>query len=215
MSAFEKAKISQIRAAREVDWVSAYEELLPKVYHYFCLRLGDRLEAEDLTAATFERAWRDRARYRNDLGTFTNWLFGIARYVAIAHFRQDKPETRIPERMAEAVDRPTEEAAARQEEFERLAAMLISLPAREREIFSKPKSVLPQTKYQPRQPQGGEQHQPYSHFECQALETDKDAEHCQSATQRRDNGYALQVAAFHAAGIVHGRGISQSPRKIR
>ena len=62
MSAFEKAKISQVSAAAEVDWASTYQELLPKVYHYFCLRIGDRLEAEDLTAATFERAWRDRER---------------------------------------------------------------------------------------------------------------------------------------------------------
>jgi RNA polymerase sigma-70 factor (ECF subfamily) len=136
MSAFEKAKVSQMGATTAIDWVSAYEELLPKVYHYFCLRLGDRLEAEDLTAATFERAWRDRERYRKDLGTFTNWLFGIARHVAISHFRQDKPETHIPERMAEAGNRPTEEAAAGQEEFERLTGMLTSLPEREREIFS-------------------------------------------------------------------------------
>ena len=30
------------------------------------------MEAEDLTAATFERAWRDREQYQKDLGTFTN-----------------------------------------------------------------------------------------------------------------------------------------------
>lgn len=90
MSAFEKAKLAQLNAAADVDWASAYEELLPKVYHYFCLRIGDRVEAEDLTAATFERAWRDRERYRHDLGTFTNWLFGIARHVAITYFRQNK-----------------------------------------------------------------------------------------------------------------------------
>src|SRR5512145_3507375 len=90
MSAFEKAKLTQISAATDIDWASAYEELLPKVYHYFCLRVGDRLEAEDLTAATFERAWRDRERYRKDLGTFTNWLFGIAHHVVVTHFRRNK-----------------------------------------------------------------------------------------------------------------------------
>lgn len=77
MSTFEKAKIAQSTSAAELDWADVYEELLPSVYHYFCLRSGDRLEAEDLTAATFERAWRDRGRYRKDLGTFTNWLFVI------------------------------------------------------------------------------------------------------------------------------------------
>lgn len=136
MSAFEKAELAQIAARAEIDWALAYEELLPKVYHYFCLRIGDRLEAEDLTAATFERAWRDRERYQKDLGTFTNWLFGIARHVAIAHFRRNEPGHVLAEPDTDVAYRPTEEAASRQEEFERLASMLTSLPEREREIFS-------------------------------------------------------------------------------
>jgi len=136
MSTFEKAKIAQMTASTDIDWASAYEELLPRVYHYFCLRVGDRLEAEDLTAATFERAWRDRERYRKDLGTFTNWLFGIARHVTITHFRQNRQGQVITEPTTAEVYRPTEETAAHQEEFERLASLLTSLPEREREIFS-------------------------------------------------------------------------------
>jgi RNA polymerase sigma-70 factor, ECF subfamily len=136
MSALGKAKIAQRAATTEIDWTAVYEELLPRVYHYFCLRVGDPLEAEDLTAATFERAWRNRERYRNDLGTFTNWLFGIARHVTITHFRQYRQAQTIPEQEAESVHRPTEETATRQEEFERLSSMLGSLPARDREIFS-------------------------------------------------------------------------------
>jgi RNA polymerase sigma-70 factor (ECF subfamily) len=136
MSAFGKAKLAQINASADIDWASAYEELLPKVYHYFCLRIGDRVEAEDLTAATFERAWRDRERYRNDLGTFTNWLFGIAHHVAITYFRQNKHEEALADPAIDVIDRPTEDTATRQEEFERLASMLTALPEREREIFS-------------------------------------------------------------------------------
>ncbi len=136
MSALGKAKIAQRAATTEIDWTAVYEELLPRVFHYLCLRVGDPLEAEDLTAATFERAWRDRERYRNDLGTFTNWLFGIARHVTITHFRQYRQAQTIPEQEAESIHRPTEESATRQEEFERLASMLGSLPARDREIFS-------------------------------------------------------------------------------
>ena len=136
MSAFGKAKIAQITATTEIGWASAYEELLPRVYHYFCLRIGDRLEAEDLTAATFERAWRDREKYRKDLGAFTNWLFGIARHVLITHYRQNQQKPIATERGAVGASRPLEEDAARREEFERLASMLASLPEREREIFS-------------------------------------------------------------------------------
>jgi RNA polymerase sigma-70 factor, ECF subfamily len=137
MSAFGKVKITRVVASTEIDWSSAYEQLLPRVYHYFCLRTGDKLEAEDLTAATFERAWRDRERYRNDLGAFTNWPFGIARYVLITHYRQNNQEhLAIDETNFETPSRPLEEDASPKEEFEQLVAMLGSLPEREREIFS-------------------------------------------------------------------------------
>lgn len=135
MGTFENAETAHRVAATDIDWASAYQELLPKVYHYFCLRTGDSLEAEDLTAATFERAWRDRARYQKDIGTVTNWIFGIARHVAITHFRQKEHRQALTQANTEEY-RPTEEAAARQQEFDRLASLLTTLSEREREIFS-------------------------------------------------------------------------------
>jgi RNA polymerase sigma-70 factor, ECF subfamily len=136
MSAIEKAKITREATISDVDWVTIYEELLPKVYHYFCLRTGNMWEAEDLTAETFERAWRDRGRYRQDHGTFTDWLFGIARHVVITHFRKNKQGKNIAEPNPGATPRPTEEATTRQEEFKRFAGLISSLPDREREILS-------------------------------------------------------------------------------
>ena len=136
MKVFEKAKIARETTISEVHWAKIYEELLPKVYHYFCLRTGNQWEAEDLTAETFERAWRDRRRYRQDLGTFTHWLFGIARHVAISHFRKKEPGENNVDPASDAAPRPTEETAVRQEEFLRLSSLLTSLPEREREIFS-------------------------------------------------------------------------------
>lgn len=136
MSSFNRAKAAPIAITQDVDWGLAYEELLPKVYHYFCLRTGDRLEAEDLTAATFERAWRDRERYRKDLGAFSQWLFGIARHLVITHYRHNQPEHLIESAGTDAILRPTEETAANEQEFERLASILALLPDREQEIFS-------------------------------------------------------------------------------
>jgi hypothetical protein len=128
MKVFEKAKITCETTISEVNWAKIYEELLPKVYHYFCLRTGNPWEAEDLTAETFERAWRDRRRYRQDLGTFTHWLFGIARHVVITHFRKNEQGENIADPTSEAAPRPTEETAARQEEFLRLVSLLASCP---------------------------------------------------------------------------------------
>src|SRR5262245_38406917 len=75
-------------SAGAVDWDEAYAEALPRVYNFFRYRVGPGPEAEDLTAATFERAWQARHRYRRDLGGFSTWLFAIARNLAVDHYRR-------------------------------------------------------------------------------------------------------------------------------
>jgi len=74
-------------ATQPVDWDAVFTALLPKVYRYFCYRVGEGALAEDLTATTFEKAWTKRTRYRRDLSSFATWVFTIARNVATDHFR--------------------------------------------------------------------------------------------------------------------------------
>ena len=50
--------------AAEPDWDQVYAEQLPRVLNFFRYRLGDTADVEDLTARTFEKAWRARHRYR-------------------------------------------------------------------------------------------------------------------------------------------------------
>jgi RNA polymerase sigma-70 factor, ECF subfamily len=72
---------------RELDWNSVYRDQLPRLYNYFRFRTGRDADVEDLTARTFEKAWKARDRYRRDLSGFSTWLFSIARNVAIDHLR--------------------------------------------------------------------------------------------------------------------------------
>src|SRR5918999_5159807 len=73
--------------AAEPDWEQVYAEQLPRVLNFFRYRLGDTADAEDLTARTFEKAWRARDRYRRDVAGFSTWLLTIARNVAIDYLR--------------------------------------------------------------------------------------------------------------------------------
>jgi RNA polymerase sigma-70 factor (ECF subfamily) len=136
MSSSSKALPAGMAVITAVDWSAAYQELLPRVFHYFCLRTGDAAEAEDLTSATFERAWKGRMRFRQDRGGFERWLFGIARHVAITHFRRRRRAESAVDLPEHSTWRPIEEAATRRQQFHRLAALLDRLPAREREIFA-------------------------------------------------------------------------------
>jgi RNA polymerase sigma factor (sigma-70 family) len=76
--------------AADPDWDQVYAEQLPRVLNFFRYRVGDMAEAEDLTARTFEKAWRARRRYRSDLAGFATWLLTIARNVAIDHLRAQR-----------------------------------------------------------------------------------------------------------------------------
>jgi RNA polymerase sigma-70 factor, ECF subfamily len=123
-------------AATEADWDALYSEQLPRVYNFFRYRIGDGPEAEDLTADTFERAWRARHRYRRELAGFTTWLFTIAQRVAIDHHRRRR--THLPLEAAEGIAAgPTpEDLAVARSDGEKLARLLERLPARERELVA-------------------------------------------------------------------------------
>jgi RNA polymerase sigma-70 factor, ECF subfamily len=119
-----------------LDWEAVYWERMPKIYNFFRYRLGDDALAEDLTATTFEKAWRFRERYRSDLGAFSTWLFTIARNVAHDHFRRYQKAVELDENHATSGQRPVEDAIQREGEFARLSCLLAQLTIREREIIA-------------------------------------------------------------------------------
>jgi len=120
----------------EINWEAAYKEYLPRVYNFFRYRVSNEALAEDLTAATFEKAWRGRSRFRRDLSAFSTWLFTIARNVAADHFRrrgQDVPLEAVHEQPDPAT---LEETVQHNQDFAQLRAVLSQLPVRERELIA-------------------------------------------------------------------------------
>lgn len=122
--------------AEEIDWEAAYKEYLPRVYNFFRYRLNDEPLVEDLTAATFEKAWRGRSRFRRDLSAFSTWLFTIARNVATDHFRRREREIALDAIPEQADVASLEETVQRNHEFARLSKLLAQLPVRERELIA-------------------------------------------------------------------------------
>lgn len=122
--------------AQEVDWEAVYAEQLPRVYNYFRYQVRDGAAAEDLTATTFEKAWRYRQRYRRDLAAFSTWLFTIARRVTADYFRRHRDEIPLEDLHGRAIDDSVEEIIQRRDEFARLSALLKRLPPREQELVA-------------------------------------------------------------------------------
>ena len=122
--------------ATEADWDALYRAELPRVYNFFRYRVGDGPEAEDLTSATFEKAWRARGRYRRDLAGFATWLMTIARNVAIDHYRQRRWHEPLEAAGHVPGGSAPEAEAERRSEAELLNRLLSDCPEREREIVA-------------------------------------------------------------------------------
>jgi len=131
------SRLARWIAAAEPDWDEVFAEELPRVYNFFRYRFGPSADAEDLTARTFEKAWQARHRYRRDVAGFSTWLMAIARNVAADHHRARRPHVPLEAAagVPDALDTP-EAAAVRASDAERLAALVQTLPERDRDLIA-------------------------------------------------------------------------------
>lgn len=74
--------------------VEAFGELYayyqPKIYRYVVSRVGNRSDAEDITAMTFEKALRKIHTYDPNRARFYTWLYQIASNATTDHLRKSK-----------------------------------------------------------------------------------------------------------------------------
>jgi RNA polymerase sigma-70 factor, ECF subfamily len=114
-----------------------YRATASDVFAYVLTLLRDRSAAEDVTAQTFERAYRRQASFDERRGTQRAWLFGIARNAALDELRRRRRTAAL---VADPED-PTaagggedgEEAAVRRAT---VRAALATLEPRERELIA-------------------------------------------------------------------------------
>lgn len=121
-------------SASDADFKELYQQELPRIFNFFRYQFGDDAIAEDLTADTFEKAWRNRTRYQRDLSAFSTWLFTIARRVAVDHYRKQRPTATLEQIAELPSEDQTEDAAQQREDIARLSILLSRLAEREREL---------------------------------------------------------------------------------
>jgi RNA polymerase sigma-70 factor (ECF subfamily) len=115
-----------------------YRATASDVFAYALTLLRDRAAAEDVTAQTFERAYRRQASFDERRGTQRAWLFGIARNAALDELRRRRRTAALladPEDpdAAGAGEEDGEEAAVRRAT---VRAALATLDPRERELIA-------------------------------------------------------------------------------
>jgi RNA polymerase sigma-70 factor (ECF subfamily) len=124
---------------KAIQWDKVFTIQLPRILNYFRFHGLETQIAEDLTATTFEKAWRTRQSYRNEKAQVSTWLFTIAHHTMIDYFRTRRNELPLeavedlPDRL---VGSSPEEATQSLDDKERLRQILLQLPERERELVA-------------------------------------------------------------------------------
>ncbi|HMQ53375.1 MAG TPA: sigma-70 family RNA polymerase sigma factor [Anaerolineae bacterium] len=122
-----------------LDFAELFETHYSRLYAYIRSKVNDRETAEDLTAATFERAFSRSQMFDPEKGSFTTWLFSIGRNLVINHYTTTsrKPAPYNLDEMAEipAAHLSPEQVLLRQEQHLLLAEALPTLSERDQEII--------------------------------------------------------------------------------
>lgn len=121
----------------EEAFARLYRTHTEAVFNYCLFQTGNRAVAEDLTADTFERAWRARRRYRPERAAFNTWLFTIARRVVIDWQRRQarRPLFKLSEE--QPGETPSPEAQVEESEQQgRLRYLIGSLEQHQQELIA-------------------------------------------------------------------------------
>jgi RNA polymerase sigma-70 factor (ECF subfamily) len=119
-------------------WGELYAAHRESVFGYLRARCRDEDEALELTAVTFEKAWRAFGRYRPRDGGVRAWLVRIARNAAIDHGRRRRPFAGAAVIDAEhpSSEPSPEDAVVSRDERHRLRLLLAALPALQRDAVA-------------------------------------------------------------------------------
>ena len=112
-----------------------YRETASDLFAYVMTLLRDRAATEDVTAQTFERAYRRQSAFDPKKGTQRAWLFGIARNAALDELRRRK-RTAALHTDPEDDSPPPDDAAEAALRRATVRAALAQLDPRERELIA-------------------------------------------------------------------------------
>ena len=131
---------SLIRRAQQHDQVALtqlYEENFDRIYRYIVLKIGDRIEAEDMTQQVFLNALKSLSSFKWKGMPFSAWLFRIAHNQIVDYLRKKTRRPTVPLDTSLASSNSNPALVAEQNmEIERLLSATKRLTEAQREVIS-------------------------------------------------------------------------------
>jgi RNA polymerase sigma-70 factor (ECF subfamily) len=133
----EESLVQRAKQGDEEAFAQLYEEYFNKIYRYVALRMGDRMEAEDIAQQVFLNAIKAISSFRWKGVPFSAWLFRIAHNQVVDHLRKTRKRVsvRLEETLVAGSDDP-QEVFGRKLDIERLNLATKKLTPAQREVIS-------------------------------------------------------------------------------
>lgn len=124
------------RNKKQEDLANIYEEYYDKIARYIFAKLGDQVQAEDLSSEVFLKALRSLDSYEERGIAMKSWLFRIAHNLVIDHFRKAAKHRTVPIDTVEieSEDDPVKTAETNIE-FEMVSQVMKELTKEQREVL--------------------------------------------------------------------------------
>lgn len=91
----EKQIIKACQAGNFEGFGELYEVYVKKIYSFVFYKTYHKETAEDIVSVVFMKALENIGSYKPGRGSFSAWLYGIARHAVVDHFRAVRPSVNI------------------------------------------------------------------------------------------------------------------------
>jgi RNA polymerase sigma-70 factor (ECF subfamily) len=131
-----------VQRAKQKDqnaFAQLYEEYFDKIYRYVTLKIGDRIEAEDMTQQVFLKAHQSISSFKWKGTPFSAWLYRIAHNLVVDYMRKKskRPSTLYDDSLVSS-DRNSnpQQMVERSMDIEQLISATRHLTEAQREVIS-------------------------------------------------------------------------------
>ena len=133
----EESLVQRAQNKDQEAFAQLYEEHFDKIYRYLVLRVGNEMEAEDMTQQVFLNALQSISSFRWKGVPFSAWLFRIAHNQAVDHLRKKTKRASVPldESLITSGDSPHSTTELKMD-VEQLLAATRRLTEAQREVIS-------------------------------------------------------------------------------
>lgn len=95
MDTIEQTLIQNCQSGDNESFGQLYDLYIKKIYDFIYYKTLHKETAEDLTSKVFLKAWQSISRFNSAGGSFSAWLYQIARNAVIDHYRGQKNNRNI------------------------------------------------------------------------------------------------------------------------